>query len=139
MIPPDALSGVGEAQPAVSSSVKVKFVAATSAATAVLRKTSCARFVVELRRSTDVQPAGGQMYVPVPPRAVTWAIIWSSTARPAGFVITSVEAPPALLAGWPLRSVIVAGSITYGSGSFRSSTSSASHHPLFLRSSCQRV
>ena len=88
----------GNAQAAVSSSVKAKFVAATSVAVAVFRNTSWASTVVLLRRSTDVQPAGAQMIAFVPLRTVTWAIIWSSTARPTGFVIVSVVPPPPLFA-----------------------------------------
>src|SRR3954451_11691308 len=64
---------------------------------------------------------GGQMKTLVPPRAAIDAIIRSSTARFVGFVIVSVvEFVPVLAEVW-LRNDSVAGSITYGTGSFESS------------------
>ena len=89
--------------------MNVKFAAATSAATAVFRKSSCVSVVPLTRRSTDVHPAGAQMTVLL--RAVTCAIIWSLTESAAGFGITSVVAD-AFAALAVSVSPSVAGSIT---------------------------
>ena len=91
--------------------VKVKFVAATSVAVAEMRKSSCARFVVESSRRIEVQLAlGGQMNVPVPPLAVICATSRSPATRPAGFVMTSVVAPP--VPAELTERLAIAGSIT---------------------------